>query len=341
MPTFNILSIDGGGLRGIIPLRILQKVEALTGKRIQDCFDMVAGTSTGGLIACCLTLRNDKQPHLPKYSLADICDIYVQKGSTIFPIRSSIGKFLLGAKNLFKPKYSPNGIDQVLREYISGQTIKDSLLPLLISTYDLSSNSPVFFKTSEADGDPSANALLHDVCRATSAAPTYLPAYSFTHKGARLTAIDGGVYVNNPTMAALAELSRYGDKFYHKKDGTGVAFDDIRVLSLGTGSFAGTITETEAVSWGELQWISRITDIMMRGVNQSTDYESFEMLDNSKYPNRYLRLSVNITDSRYSDMADATLTTRDFLEHEVASQITNNPEKLNSLSQFLVEACKE
>src|SRR5437899_630071 len=111
MPTFNILSIDGGGLRGIIPLRILQKVEELTGKKIQDCFDMVAGTSTGGLIACCLTLRHDQQPQLPKYSLADIADIYVQKGSTIFPNRSGIGKFFLGARNLVKPKFSPDGID--------------------------------------------------------------------------------------------------------------------------------------------------------------------------------------------------------------------------------------
>jgi patatin-like phospholipase/acyl hydrolase len=302
VPTFNILSIDGGGLRGIIPLRILQKVEELTGKKIQDCFDMVAGTSTGGLIACCLTLRRENRSQVPKYSLAEIADIYLKKGNIIFPVRSGLGKFFRQAGNLISPKFNTTGINSVLREYVSDQKIKDSLLPIMVSTYDLSGNRPVFFKTSEAVGDESANAAIYDICRATSAAPTFLPAYSFTYKGKLLTGIDGGIYVNNPAMAAIAEVSRYGDMgFYRKKDGTAVAFDDIRVLSLGTGSFTGTITQSEAVSWGELQWIRRITEVMMKGVNQSTDYESREMVEDPNDPDRYVRLSIDISDERYAD----------------------------------------
>src|SRR5260221_774600 len=160
MSTFNILSIDGGGLRGIIPLRILQKIEELTGKRIQDCFDLVSGTSTGGLIACCLTLRNEQKPQEPKYSLSEISSIYVQKGSVIFPLRSVIGKFLRQASNFINPEFSTRGIDSVLREYVTDQKIKDSLLPIIVSTYDLSSTNPVFFKTSEATEDESTNAAI-------------------------------------------------------------------------------------------------------------------------------------------------------------------------------------
>jgi patatin-like phospholipase/acyl hydrolase len=332
MPTFNILSIDGGGLRGLIPLRILQKAEEITGKKIQDSFDMFAGTSTGGLIACCLAMRDEQHPEQPKYNLEQIADIYSKKGKLIFPIKTGIGKIILKATNLFAPAYSPAGLDKVLQEYIGSQKIKDALRPVLISTYDLNSNMPVFFKSSEANGDESANAKMYDVCRATSAAPTFLPAYSFTYKNKPLTGIDGGVYVNNPTMAVIAEVSKYGfHGFYKKKDGTPVKFEDIRILSLGTGMFTGTITETEAVSWGQLQWITRITDIMMRGVNKTTHYEAMEMLDDGKY----LRLSIDITEEKYSDMADASESTRQYLENEVARQVTANPNMLDQLTQFL------
>lgn len=332
MATYNILTIDGGGLRGIVPVRILQKVEQLTGKKILDTFDFLAGTSTGGLIASCLTLRNQQQPLQPKYTLDQIADIYINKGKVIFPIKSGIGKFFNKVTNIYSPAYSADGIEKVLKEYVGNEKIKDALKPIIVSTYDLKSNRPVFFKSSEADGDESANAAVHDVCRATSAAPTYLPAYSFMHKGNQLTGIDGGVYVNNPTMASLAELSRYGHAgFYKKKDGSSVAYDDIRILSLGTGTYTGSISEKQATSWGELQWVTRVIDIMMKGVNQSTDYESNEMLDNGKY----LRLNIDIKDEKYSDMADASDSTRAYLENEITAQVTGNADVLKLLQQFL------
>jgi patatin-like phospholipase/acyl hydrolase len=332
MPTFNILAIDGGGLRGIIPIHILQKVEELTGKRIQDSFDMIAGTSTGGLIAGCLTLRDEQDPSKPKFTLQQIADIYTSKGKIIFPIKSGLGKLVQKVTNLFSPAYSAAGLDKVLRQYVAGQKIKDALRPLLVATYDLSSNQPVFFKSSEAAGDESANALVYDMCRATSAAPTYLPAYSFIHKNKTLTGIDGGVYVNNPTMAALAEIERWGKGGYYKKrDGTQVDSSDVRILSLGTGNYECPITEKEAVSWGQLQWISQITDIMMKGVNKTTNYEVNQMTDEGKY----LRLNVAIMEEKYSDMADASDATRQYLMQQTDAQLLSKPEVLDSLKKFL------
>ncbi len=332
MPTFNILSIDGGGLRGIIPVRIMQKVEELTGKKIQDTFDMMAGTSTGGLLVSCMTLRNDKDRSKPLYSLESIADIYTKEGKTIFPIKSGISKFFHGVTNLFNPAFSADGIDKVLKKYVKEQRIKETLRPIVVSTYDLHNNIPVFFKSAEGNDNEAANARIYDICRATSAAPTYLPAYSFNYKNNLLTGIDGGVYVNNPTMAALAEISKYGNRgFYKKRDNTDVAFDDVRVLSLGTGTYTGTITEKEAVSWGELQWVTRITDIMMKGVNQSTHYESVEMLN----PEKYLRLNINIHEEKYSDMADARDETRNYLEKEVKAQVFDDAMMMGLLKTFL------
>jgi patatin-like phospholipase/acyl hydrolase len=335
MATFNILSIDGGGIRGIVPIRILQKIEELTGKKNYETFDMMAGTSTGGLITSCLTLKDAPSSPLPKYSLEDLAKIYVDDGAIIFPIRTGIEKFFRTIWNLFRPEFSADGIDAVLKKYVDDQRIKDSYLPILVSTYDLQGNKPVFFKTSEAINNETANAKIHNICRATSAAPTYLPAYSFIYKEALLTGIDGGVYVNNPTMAAIAEISKYGlAGFYKKKDGTPVEISDVKVLSLGTGSYNGQITQQEAMSWGQLQWITRITDVMMKGVNQTTDYEASEMMSNYN-SNNYLRLTINIKDKAYSDMADARPATLAYLEKEVKEQITENAEAIDAIKKFL------
>jgi patatin-like phospholipase/acyl hydrolase len=332
MPTFNILCIDGGGLRGIVPIHILKKVEELSGKKIQDSFDMFAGTSTGGLITSCMALRDEQDPARPKFTIQQIEDIYTTKGSTIFPVRNALGRFFQKIKNLCSPAYGAAGIEKVLNEYIADQRIKDALRPLLVSTYDLNSNQPVFFKSSEAAGDETANARIYDICRATSAAPTYLPAYSFTYKNKRLTGIDGGVYVNNPTMAAIAEISRWGNAgFYKKRDRTPVEFGEVRILSLGTGNYEYPITEKEAVSWGQLQWINQITDIMMKGVNKTTNYEANQMTDEGKY----LRLNIAITNEKYSGMADAKEETRQYLVQETEAQITTKPEVVDSLIKFL------
>jgi patatin-like phospholipase/acyl hydrolase len=333
MKPFRILAIDGGGLRGIVPVRILQALEKRTNKKVYQLFDMMAGTSTGGLIAACLTLRNPASPEVPLYSLDHIAELYENRGKDIFPIQSGISKFFHQATNLFRPAYSASGIESVLKEYVSNQCIKDSLLPIIISTYDLNSNRPVFFKSSEAAGNEFANARIYDICRATSAAPTFLPAYSFQYKGKLLTGIDGGVYVNNPSMAALAEISRYGSsEFYQQRFALPIAFENVKILSLGTGSYTGTITETEAVRWGELQWISRITDIMMKGVNQSTDYETSEMIA----PDKYLRASINIADKRYADMADARPETFNYLITQTEQQVISNTELMDKMISLVL-----
>lgn len=333
MATFNILAIDGGGIRGIVPIRILQKIEELSGKKVHELFDMMAGTSTGGLIVSCLTLKEHPDSTQPKYTLEDLAKIYTTDGSTIFPIRTGIGKMIRSFFTLFRPEFSPNGLDKVLRKYVQEQKVKDSYRPIIVSTYDLYSNMPVFFKTAEATYNEDANALIHNVCRATSAAPTFLPAYTFRYKGKQLTGIDGGVYVNNPTMAAIAEIKRYGHAgFYKTKDGAPVDLNEVSVLSLGTGSYTGEITAKDAVSWGQISWIQHITDIMMKGVSQTTDYEAREVMYKE---GPYLRLTIDIKDEAYSDMADARPVVLNYLENKVKKQITENPEVIKVIQNFL------
>ncbi len=336
--NFKILSIDGGGLRGIIPVRILQKLEQLTGKKVHEMFDMISGTSTGGLIASFLTLRDKENPEKPMYGLDTLEKIYSQQGSVIFPLPGNkVSEWLRDLKSFFRPKFSDEGINKVLRQYLGNYTspprLADSLLPILVSTYNLKINEPVFFKTSEANGDASANALIFDICRATSAAPTYLPAYSFTYKNQLATCIDGGVYVNNPSMASIAELKKYGKKgFYKKRDGSLVEnLSEVTVLSLGTGSYTGDITEQQAEHWGALAWVTHIIDIMMKGVNQSIDYESHEMLNQANY----LRVNVTIPDPKYDEMDDARNETIEYLKGQTEQQITSNDKLMTQILNLI------
>ncbi|MDE3253863.1 MAG: patatin-like phospholipase family protein, partial [Bacteroidota bacterium] len=308
------------------------EIETLTGKTIQENFDLFAGSSTGGLIACLLSVRDEIRPDQPKYSLREVADMYAKKGEIIFPIRTGFSRLLHRIQSLFMPAYSASGLDRVLRQYIADQTITDVIRPLLIASYDVNQNQPVFFKTSEAAGNPSANARLYDVCRATSAAPTFLPAHSFFYKNQRMTGIDGGVFVNNPSMAALAEISKYGNSgFYKTREDKPVQLSDVRILSLGTGSYEGTISNEEAAGWGQLQWITRITDIMMKGVNKTTHYETGEMMT----PGHYLRLNITIADKKYTSMDDASPETHAYLLAETERQVFQDPFIMQQLSDFL------
>jgi len=246
---FKILSIDGGGLRGVIPVQILKHIENVTGRATVDMFDMFAGTSTGGLISSALTVRSDNNKQA-RYSLDDVERIYLERGSEIFPVRNRLHKWYREKawSYLSRPQFSPKGLQNVLDDVLRNNDgtpyrMSDCVKPIFVPTYDLSTNSPLFFKSRHAFHNAAQNARLIDVCRATSAGPTYLPAYSFdyphTHgrmSTERVTAIDGGVFMNNPALGALVEIIKYReDRFFNRSD---LVDRDIFVLSIGTGHYS-------------------------------------------------------------------------------------------------------
>jgi patatin-like phospholipase/acyl hydrolase len=167
---FNILSLDGGGLRGIIPVLILREIEKRTGKRIHELFDLIAGTSTGGMIACGL-VASDAQKK-PLLTIDQILSIYTEHGKDIFPIRGTLAKMFHAVTALKRPEYSPEGLNKVLDNLFGPHRLTDCLKPVFIPSYDLNNNEAIFFKSRHAALDPASDALLTDVCRATSAAPT-------------------------------------------------------------------------------------------------------------------------------------------------------------------------
>jgi patatin-like phospholipase/acyl hydrolase len=317
MAKYRILSIDGGGLRGIIPVLILKKIEEITGNKIYELFDCIVGTSTGGIITAGLTATKDgKTPHL---DLDTLYKFYTTEGGTIFPQpKNIIQKWSKGINSVFNPKYSPNGLDGLLEKHFAGITLKDTLKPIIVTSYDLKSNEIIMFKTRNAKwSEERFNTKLKDVCRATSAAPTYLPSYEMTYDGKTRVLVDGGVYINNPVLAAVSDVIKNCD----------VKLSDIECLSLGTGIHAKSLgVKTEG--WGLVNWVKPITTTMMQASSMVVDYQSEQLLK------KYLRLQITIDDDSKTDMADSRTETTKYLIKKVEEEVFNNKDLMKKLEKF-------
>lgn len=304
-----ILAIDGGGLRGIVPLQFLKYIEKRTGKRCHQLFDFISGTSTGGLIACAIAVGKDNQP---LYDLPAIEKIYIDHGKDIFPSAKGIAKFFRTVKSFIDPTYSAKGLSNVLKEKFGSHTLLDCMVPIMVPAFDLKNNNAIMFKYRHAKKNNLLNLDLYDICRATSAAPTYLPSHKFnyldenTGNNLERVCIDGGVYINNPSVASYVEYTKYFSDFYSKN---GESFDknNLFLLSLGTGRYGRNIDKSKTM--GQLEWAPKIADVMMQGVNMITTYETNELF----VPGNFLRLQIQIEEEKYSDMADSGDDTRNYL----------------------------
>ncbi|MBA3664258.1 MAG: patatin-like phospholipase family protein [Bacteroidetes bacterium] len=339
MSKFRILSIDGGGLRGVVPLTILKTIEQLTGKPIWKSFDLIAGTSTGGLIATALTIpKNPENKEAgEKYLLDNILQVYLERGKEIFPPREAlVGEVFEITDDLFHPKFNEAGIEKVVGDVCGSSRMNDCLTHLMITSYDLSNNVPLFFKTRSSLSNPEQNILMYDVCRATSAGPTYLPAYELNYpngnENAKRLCVDGGIFINNPSMGAYSEFLKNHKEYL--LPGESLASTEVFVLSIGTGTYSGQITSRQAKSKGEIFWASRISDVMMRGVNKTTHYEMNEIME----AGNYVRLTIDIHEEKYAEMSRADKEASEYLIQQTQKQVLNNSEKMKELSVFLTKA---
>ncbi|MCQ3921636.1 MAG: patatin [Planctomycetes bacterium] len=249
MARFQILALDGGGIRGLFSAAVLAKLEEKLCIRIVDHFDLITGTSTGGIIAIGLGLG--MRPR-------EILRFYVEGGPRIFRNRFR----WRDCYHLFRRKYSGSGLEAALRlgGAFGDKKLGESKSRLVIPAYNLNQDKVRVFKT------PHHQRLTTDwqipawkVAMATSAAPTFFPVCRQV-ENARL--IDGGVWANNPSVVGIAEaVSLFGCEL-----------SNIQVLSVGTTD--ARVKRSENLDRGGiLQWLRRrgIVDILMRGQSVGTN----------------------------------------------------------------------
>ncbi|CAL5005725.1 unnamed protein product [Urochloa decumbens] len=263
-----VLSIDGGGVRGIIPGTILAFLEEKLqefdgpGARIADYFDVIAGTSTGGLVTAMLTAPSPNDKSRPLFAAKDINNFYLKHRSNIFPSCGG-GPLGLFKKIMTGPKYDGKYLHSVIRDLLGETKVSDALKNIVIPTFDIELLQPTVFSKYDAMNDVSKDALLSDVWISTSAAPTYLPGHRFETKDKDgetrpFNLIDGGVAANNPTLLAMNNVTKQillgNQDFFPIKPAD---YGKFMVLSLGTGS-AKVEEKFDAVQcsrWGLLGWL--------------------------------------------------------------------------------------
>jgi uncharacterized protein len=246
---FRVLSIDGGGIRGLIAARVIARLEELVSaeageeRRLADCFHMFAGTSTGGLLALGLTAPHPANPSRPKLSGAELVELYETEGPWIFGDRLHR---LLSLGGWIAPKHSQGRLADVLRERFGEATLRGALRELIVTSYDMTEPGPHFFKRWRARESDDRDVEMVDVGLATAAAPTYFP----SHGVAGRALVDGGLFAANPSVAAVVEALKRRDEEPHD-----LSTADLLLVSLGTGQHETGHPQSRVRRWGRIGWI--------------------------------------------------------------------------------------
>lgn len=254
MPTrkqneLRVLSIDGGGMKGILPSVYLKRIEDHTGDPIYKYFDLITGTSTGGIIALGLSVG---------MSGADISDIYIEEGANIFSKKIASNMF-------FSSKYKNAYLKKVLQQKFADIKLEDAHTMLCIPSIEHHKAEPKVFKTPHhSEYILDGTRYMWEVALATSAAPMFFPAADI---GDAECKIDGGLWANNPILVALAEGKKLG--FEHNQ---------IRVLSLGTGDSIYNVNNKVAKKSGLLSWKTNIIDLTFQVQSKSATYTASYLL---------------------------------------------------------------
>ena len=287
-----VLSIDGGGIRGIIPALVLAEIERQTGRPACELFDLIAGTSTGGIIALGVTVPGAEGTganRQPRWSAQELAELYASDGPEIF--HRSLLRTIRTADGVLAEKYAARGLEAALERYMGDALLSQALTNVLITSYDVQQHEPLFFKSFQprprtaadtredvagppgpaSPSQPSSAYPMKLVGRATSAAPTYFePEHALAlapgASPADYALVDGGTFANNPAMCAYAEARR-------NHPGA-----DVLVVSLGTGRLTESIPFEQAKDWGLIQWARRLLGVIMDGSSAAIDYQLDELL---------------------------------------------------------------
>lgn len=312
--TFKILSLDGGGIRGVLSARLLKEVEATIrdkkGQKLHEYFDLVAGTSTGSILTAGIACQMNAQ---------EMIDIYLKYGKDIFleSIRHQrkwrIVSQALGSDVLYPHERGEQGLAKILQQQLIHRTlgrtpkISEIVHPnILIPAYDVYSRNTTWFCNNHpapSEGFYGSggelgfygrgaevwydNIELWKICTASASAPTFFPPYELPYNGDQgLPHIDGGVSCNNPSLVAIAHA------LLTQKE-NGLKLSDIAVLSIGTGNTNRPYQYEEIKEWGAIDWIKNLPNIFMNPAATNSEDICCQILESAGGDNLRLNFDLN------------------------------------------------
>jgi predicted acylesterase/phospholipase RssA len=283
MTTFRILSIDGGGIRGLIPAIWLAQLEddlREEGVSLSSCFDLICGTSTGSIIAASIATG---------ISMHQIISIFDDDGPRIFKrTKPILPRFI---KHMHQAKYDPSGLRAALQKELVNSQMHDASTNLCITTYDIENRKTLLIRSYDKS---TKDVHIWEACLASSAAPTYFPPARIQIGKSRHILIDGGVVANNPSSLAIAEAIAIKRKKSLTDD------LDIQLISMGTGSSTRNLAPRGRGPKGWYDWAEPILDVMFDGSSSIADHISRQILE----PRKYVRLQFEMIQGSGSDDLD-------------------------------------
>ncbi|MDJ1171112.1 patatin-like phospholipase family protein [Roseofilum sp. BLCC_M154] len=329
--TFKILSLDGGGIRGVLSARLLQEVETTIRQtykqELHEYFDLITGTSTGSIITAAIACQMKAQ---------QMIDVYLNEGENIFlnsvrqqrkwrKVSEAIGSHVLYPhekgeqgltkvlqKNLIHPQLGSPKISQIDKPYI------------LIPAYDVYSRNTTWFANNPVDDGAWYDHIeLWKICTASASAPTFFPPYELPYnEEEKLPHIDGGVSANNPGLMAIAHAL-----LIEKKNN--LKLGDIAVLSIGTGDTTRPYSYEKVKNWGLLGWANHLSDMFLNPGAQNSKVICEQILESAG--GDVLRLNFDLNDRFEGEKQPGRL--RPLLDEPYNEYIYKNKKKSEKISE--------
>ncbi len=275
-----ILSIDGGGIRGILPATFLaaleerlQQVKEDPNIRLSDYFDFITGTSTGGLLTCVYLAPDETDAKRPRFTARQAVEFYFAYGGSSFTEQEKAGFH----------KYSPEGLEAQLRLFFKDLKLSQLIKPCCITAYDLIHTEPYLFLSHKAVGDPRSDFYIRSVIRSTSALPgVFPPAKAVCMAERNYTFIDGSIFAYNPAFFAYMQARL-----------TFPQADSFFLLSLGTGLATTAYTDAQTDDSSEKNWARMLANIAFDAHSDMVNFQLEDIFKN-KPNSAYLRLQPSL-----------------------------------------------
>jgi patatin-like phospholipase/acyl hydrolase/TPR repeat protein len=332
-----ILSLDGGGIRGLLQAYVLNHIEKTITKqiiehfgdmdaptpevRLGEYFDLIAGTSTGGIIGLGMRVI-DPTTNRPEHSMRTILSIYEQ-GDKIFPNANAAWK---SCQQLCSYKHNPTSLENVLVSHFKNATLADLNQPTLVTAYNLAIRHLHCFKSYESKNDKNKNFYLRDAARATSAAPTYFPSASIKSiVGKQYSFIDGGVASANDPIDIVCREAK--DNLYQGKNP--------HFISIGTG-YADMPKLNDKMEQGGVVSAVNVIEIQQDSSEKQAKESAQSIINDHNY--KYTRVNFEMDSLTKSKMDDASSDNKGRLAYYAQKAVENN-DALKIMLNTITERC--
>ena len=305
-----IISVDGGGIKGIVAITVLQAMQKKLPKPIHEQADCFAGPSTGGLSACGLTAPGEDGK--PRFTTDEVVKIYQTLGPKVF--NRSFWHKVKTVWGLLGPKFPLDGLSEVSDEKFGDTQLNECLTQVVVATYDLVTRKPVVF---DSENPELNNISVKDVCMGTASVPTVFPSV----KSGLYNLIDGGIFAVSPALCALAICKeKYPD-------------EPLMVISIGNGDYNEVLPHDKTSGWGLLQWGATAVDVILDGIADGVDQQTRALC--TEAGGSYYRLQFKIP-KELSAMDNPSEENVSGLRNKTLEWLEENDELINEICKKLI-----